>query len=367
MSAAPLRAARRLLFGLFCPALFSCHWIVPGLSAALCEEPDGAFLRCQDSAALLCYGGVEVRVGCAAGCEAPAGCVARCGDGALEPGEDCDGEELSGESCVTLGFLRGALSCDADCAFDLSGCASTRCGDGVKDPGEECDDGDDSNTDACTNDCKAATCGDGITEAGVEECDDANQNNNDSCLESCDLASCGDGVVFNDGGAEGCDDGNDQGGDGCDPNCQIEGTCQSPFVLQPPPPPQPPNPPPPIPPVNDDTRLRGTALLTGDRCASPQSGQELVFRMFLPVPPPQLLFHAHLVANDVGRDMSVYVNPSTCQSSSRGACDDDDLPSPGDETATATLPAGFSGDVFIVVDSKDAAGEGAFTLTLSLQ
>jgi cysteine-rich repeat protein len=58
------------------------------------------------------------------------------------------------------------------------------CSDGIKQTGEECDDGNESNTDACTNTCKNAVCGDGFTQAG-EECDDGNSSNNDGCTTSC--------------------------------------------------------------------------------------------------------------------------------------------------------------------------------------
>lgn len=65
------------------------------------------------------------------------------------------------------------------------------CGDGVKDPGEACDDGNASNTDACTNACDLADCGDGFVQAGVEGCDDGNTNDGDGCSASCALEAAG--------------------------------------------------------------------------------------------------------------------------------------------------------------------------------
>jgi cysteine-rich repeat protein len=48
------------------------------------------------------------------------------------------------------------------------------------------------NTDACLNACKAAKCGDGIVQMGVEECDDGNMVNNDGCSNMCTKGpSCG--------------------------------------------------------------------------------------------------------------------------------------------------------------------------------
>lgn len=45
-----------------------------------------------------------------------------CDDGTINTaGEQCDGSDLGGASCVTLGFIGGTLACSA-CAFDTSGC-----------------------------------------------------------------------------------------------------------------------------------------------------------------------------------------------------------------------------------------------------
>jgi hypothetical protein len=46
-----------------------------------------------------------------------------CGDGLINAaGEQCDGTELGGESCQSLGFVDGTLGCDGSCQFDTSGC-----------------------------------------------------------------------------------------------------------------------------------------------------------------------------------------------------------------------------------------------------
>jgi cysteine-rich repeat protein len=63
------------------------------------------------------------------------------------------------------------------------------CGDGEVDPEEGCDDGNAIDTDACTNACQVATCGDGITRTGVEQCDDGNQTSGDCCSPSCTFES----------------------------------------------------------------------------------------------------------------------------------------------------------------------------------
>ena len=48
----------------------------------------------------------------------------QCGNGQLEAGEACDGYNLNNESCASLTEGNGTLSCNAQCAFDLSQCSS---------------------------------------------------------------------------------------------------------------------------------------------------------------------------------------------------------------------------------------------------
>jgi hypothetical protein len=63
----------------------------------------------------------------------------QCGDGAISLGEDCDGTDLDGATCASLGFVRGKLSCK-QCHFDTSKC--TFCGNGELNDGEQCDGSD---------------------------------------------------------------------------------------------------------------------------------------------------------------------------------------------------------------------------------
>jgi len=108
-----------------------------------------------------------------------------CGNGTIDPGEDCDGDSLDGESCVTQGFEEGTLACSATCRFDDSDCSNT-CGNGMIDAGEDCDgtnlaggtcagEGFASGTLSCNGDCtynttSCTSCGDGMLDAG-ESCD----------------------------------------------------------------------------------------------------------------------------------------------------------------------------------------------------
>ena len=93
------------------------------------------------------------------------------------------------------------------------------CGNGILDPGEGCDDGNHVGTDACTNACQAAICGDGFVRAGVEQCDDGNPSNTDACLDTCVPATCGDG--FTQAGVEQCDDDNGVDTDACLTSCEL--------------------------------------------------------------------------------------------------------------------------------------------------
>lgn len=90
-----------------------------------------------------------------------------CGNGVREGGEQCDGADLGGLTCLDRGCGGGTLACATDCTFDTSACSGCPvCGDGVCDPGETCS--------TCSSDCisaSAASCGNGICEtADGEDC-----------------------------------------------------------------------------------------------------------------------------------------------------------------------------------------------------
>lgn len=46
-----------------------------------------------------------------------------CGDDSAGVGEQCDGTDLNGASCASLGFVGGSLSCGITCELDTSNCA----------------------------------------------------------------------------------------------------------------------------------------------------------------------------------------------------------------------------------------------------
>ncbi len=48
-----------------------------------------------------------------------------CGNGKIDGDEDCDGDELNGESCASATMNAqpgGTLGCRSDCRFDTSDC-----------------------------------------------------------------------------------------------------------------------------------------------------------------------------------------------------------------------------------------------------
>ncbi len=58
---------------------------------------------------------------------APRGCMcapaSACGDGMRDGAEQCDGADLGGSTCASLGYNNGGtLACTAGCGYDASGC-----------------------------------------------------------------------------------------------------------------------------------------------------------------------------------------------------------------------------------------------------
>lgn len=154
-----------------------------------------------------------------------------CGNGIVEPDEECDDGNLDEtdactNSCWSAGCGDGHIhagieDCDDNNIVDTDACTNAckfpACGDGSFHAGaEECDDGDLDDTDACTSACKSAVCGDGFVLAGFEGCDDGNTVDDDVCTNACSLFTCGDGQLQP---GEACDDGNGDNTDECLNNC----------------------------------------------------------------------------------------------------------------------------------------------------
>lgn len=65
-----------------------------------------------------------------------------CGNGEIDPGEECDSNNLNGVTCAMLDGPNpdGELRCDSNCRFDVSGCYEpSHCGNDALDEGEVCD------------------------------------------------------------------------------------------------------------------------------------------------------------------------------------------------------------------------------------
>jgi len=112
--------------GVLCPSGQAC---VSGLCAASCG---GTLVPCNGC----CVDTQNDPAHCSAcnkpcpkiGALSPA-CVAgvcsyayKCGDGVMTIGEECDGADFGGETCVKRGFLGGVLACSATCTRDTSAC-----------------------------------------------------------------------------------------------------------------------------------------------------------------------------------------------------------------------------------------------------
>jgi hypothetical protein len=114
-----------------------------------------------------------------------------CGNGDIDEGEDCDGNNLGDATCESQGYLGGDLACQ-DCVFDESGCEPLPCGNGDIDDGEECD-GDNLDGWICEDygfDTGALGCTDAcmLDAAGCTGCDDDASEENDDLASAADLS-----------------------------------------------------------------------------------------------------------------------------------------------------------------------------------
>ncbi|MCA9661425.1 MAG: M23 family metallopeptidase [Myxococcales bacterium] len=74
------------------------------------------------------FGGLKQACGngeiCVNTSQTTAECSKTCGNGELDPGEDCDGGDLGGATCLSLGYSGGSLSCTNSCAYNEGACES---------------------------------------------------------------------------------------------------------------------------------------------------------------------------------------------------------------------------------------------------
>jgi cysteine-rich repeat protein len=279
-----------------------------------------------------------------------------CGNGSIDTGEDCDGTELGGKTCVSQGFGGGVLVCTG-CHLDDSGCTNQQlenCTNGSDDDHDgkiDCDDSD------CTNHphCR---CGNNVVDGDGEifEVCDGTDLAGQTCEQlgfppggmlackpdcsafetsQCAPAVCGDGFVSP---GETCDDGNTTPGDGCDASCAIEvdNLCHLATTL--------------APGANAGDNSHGAAFFQGN-CAA-FGGHEQVFT-FTPAQAGTLTL---VLASSI--DLGLYVRTTCADAASEVACTD---LAPGGANESVSVPVQPGVPLTVVVDSS--LGEaGPFTL-----
>ena len=50
--------------------------------------------------------------------------ISLCGNGVIDQGEECDGSNLTGQTCLSRGYTGGTLSCNSNCTINTSACTS---------------------------------------------------------------------------------------------------------------------------------------------------------------------------------------------------------------------------------------------------
>jgi hypothetical protein len=123
-----------------------------------------------------------------------------CGDGLRQAGEECDGDDFSGQSCLDLGFNTGELVCTPGCLVSTVNCSNrgdcaNTC---VYAEDGECDDGGPGATSSVCEvgtdcaDCGYRLCEDSCTWAADGSCDDGGAGSEDDvCTYGTDCADCG--------------------------------------------------------------------------------------------------------------------------------------------------------------------------------
>ena len=80
-----------------------------------------------------------------------------CGNGNVDYGEQCDGANFNGESCLSQNFTTGDLKCGSDCTIDTSNCTNGGTGGDCGDGATRCDNVGCVYLDSDTNNC--GSCG----------------------------------------------------------------------------------------------------------------------------------------------------------------------------------------------------------------
>ncbi len=142
---------------------------------------------------------------------------AYCGDSVIDQGEVCDSDDLDQATCQSESFTKGEISCDDQCELDLSGCST--CGDDTAEGSdttqtmyESCDGADLRGQDcvsvgqaagilACNTDCTwdFDLCLGGAVCLDDSECAGGQQICDNNVCRSCTMGECGTGRVCSGG------------------------------------------------------------------------------------------------------------------------------------------------------------------------
>jgi hypothetical protein len=133
-----------------------------------CDGNDLGGLNCMD------FGFEDGTLVCAQDCTLFTNACSTCGDGQLAATEACDGNNFGGLTCSDLGYESGTLMCSADCSTVIeAGCMQApSCGNGNLDVGEACD----------GNNLNGQTCQSLGYDGGTLSCTAGCQINTDACF-----------------------------------------------------------------------------------------------------------------------------------------------------------------------------------------
>lgn len=290
-----------------------------------CEAP-----TCSDNA----QNGGEAGVDCGGSCSP----CASCGDEEIQASEVCDGANLNGNTCQTLGHDGGALSCSASClAFDESKCSD--CGDGAVEGSEACDGAD----------LGGKTCGALGFSGGALACSANCTFNTAGCLKpECSDNTDNDADGFTDGGDPGCSSNQD------DDEFILAGSCNGIggpiFDVS-------------VADLSTDWVINGTTVGAVNNfgpldkthgCTTASGGEvALFFRAF-----QQMTARFSLNNPQTTFDAVLYIRQASCSAPQAEVCIDD-IQNSSKPDVTVDMPAG---DYFIFIDGF--SGNGDFTLLM---